>query len=91
MKQYIRKPIKVEAIQWTGDNFDEVNHFFNLIGKKSCATKVGDFVVFDGSNIHIFNEMQFKEEYEEVETKEEKPPRPDIPSTGIIQKSGFWS
>lgn len=27
IKQYKRKPIKVEAIQWTGDNFEEVKVF----------------------------------------------------------------
>lgn len=24
---YIKKPIPVEAIQWTGDNFDEIHNF----------------------------------------------------------------
>ena len=27
--QYIKKPIPVEAIQWTGDNFQEVREFMN--------------------------------------------------------------
>ena len=27
--RYIKKPIAVEAIQWTGDNFQEVREFMN--------------------------------------------------------------
>ena len=72
MKKYIRKPVKVEAIQWTGDNFGEVVHFFNITSKHSCITNVGDFLVFDRYSTSVVSEMQFKEEYEEVETKEEK-------------------
>ena len=72
MKQYQRKPIKVKAIQWTGDNFGEVVHFFNITSKNSCFTNVGDFLVFDDYSTSVVSEMQFKAEYEEVETKEEK-------------------
>lgn len=27
--RYVKKPIPVEAIQWTGDNFDEVREFMS--------------------------------------------------------------
>lgn len=27
IKQYIKKPAKISAIEWTGDNFDEVKAF----------------------------------------------------------------
>lgn len=39
MKQYIRKPVKVEAIQWTGDNDREVGLFLEKnIKKTHCQT-----------------------------------------------------
>ena len=27
--KYVKKPIPIEAIQWTGDNFDEIYNFMN--------------------------------------------------------------
>ena len=27
MKKYRKKPIVIEAVQWTGDNWDEIYHF----------------------------------------------------------------
>lgn len=29
IKKYVKKPIEVEAVQWTGDNTDEIDEFTN--------------------------------------------------------------
>lgn len=31
IKQYIKKPIPIEAVQWTGKNQEEINRFCNKI------------------------------------------------------------
>jgi len=32
MRRYRKKPIEVEAIQWTGDNLDEITSFCDVTG-----------------------------------------------------------
>ena len=31
VKTYVSKPVEIKAIQYTGDNFDEIKRFTNLI------------------------------------------------------------
>ena len=31
VKTYVSKPVEIQAIQYTGDNFDEIKRFTNLI------------------------------------------------------------
>lgn len=36
IKTFVKKPVKVQAVQWTGDNYDEISSFTN-----------GDFCQYD--------------------------------------------
>ena len=40
---YIKKPIPVEAIQWTGYNFDEIHDF--IIGQPIVVTTFNELVI----------------------------------------------
>lgn len=40
---YIKKPIPVEAIQWTGHNFDEIHDF--IIGQPIVVTTFNELVI----------------------------------------------
>ena len=43
IKKYVKKPIEVEAVQWTGDNTDEIEKFTNiacLLRERTVATKL---------------------------------------------------
>jgi hypothetical protein len=43
MKQYIKKPIPVSALQWTGDNLEEIKSFCtDDNGKEKCFTNHSD-------------------------------------------------
>ena len=30
MKNYIKKPVKIQAVKWTGDNLKEISDFMNI-------------------------------------------------------------
>lgn len=40
---YIKKPIPVEAIQWTGDNFNDIHDF--IIGQPIVITTFNELVI----------------------------------------------
>ena len=40
---YVKKPIPVEAIQWTGDNFDDIHDF--IIGQPIVITTFNELVI----------------------------------------------
>ncbi|TXI82186.1 MAG: hypothetical protein E6Q39_00020 [Crocinitomicaceae bacterium] len=44
MPKFVKKPVEIEAIQWTGDNYAEIYHF--LEGDDSPASEWGE-------NLHI--------------------------------------
>ena len=78
---YVTKPQQVEAIRYTGDNYDElytltdgsitraskVTSRFTLIGDEwNQAVDVGDWVVkYDTLECVAFNDEEFKEKFEE--------------------------
>lgn len=37
MAQYRKKPVVIEAVQWTGDNYDEVDSFIGLVNNPNHA------------------------------------------------------
>ena len=39
IKKYVKKPIEVEAVQWTGDNAREIEEFTNW---RACQNIYGD-------------------------------------------------
>ena len=30
IKTFVKKPVKVQAVQWTGDNYGEISNFTNI-------------------------------------------------------------
>lgn len=44
IKKYVKKPIEVEAIQWTGDNTTEVEKFINW---RACQNIYGKSMVIE--------------------------------------------
>ena len=40
---YVKKPIPVEAIQWTGDNFDEIHNF--IIDEPIVITTFNEIII----------------------------------------------
>ena len=80
-KKYIKKPIQIEAIQFTGDNFRELYDFagndvyyqdglvyvHTLEGDMKMKNKVGDYLVKGVRGEFYFCEKNiFEETYEEV-------------------------
>ena len=79
--KYTTRPIQVEAIRYTGDNYDEMYTLtggsmtragkviprFTLIGDEwNQAVDVGDWVVkYDTLECVAFNDEEFKEKFEE--------------------------
>lgn len=75
IKKYVKKPIEVEAVQWTGDNTKEIQEFIEyddektvpiIIKWKWCGS-IGDFIIKDeSSRIHCCKPDVFKKTYEEI-------------------------
>ena len=80
-KKYIKKPIQIEAIQFTGDNFRELYDFagndvyyqdglvyvHTLEGDMKMKNKVGDYLVKGVRGEFYFCEKNiFEETYEEA-------------------------
>ena len=63
MKEYISKPIRVRAIQYTGDNFEEIKKVSE--GIQESLLNTGDYVVLDGYSL-VLSEEGFKFRYEEI-------------------------
>ena len=48
VKTYVSKPVEIQAIQYTGDNFDEIKRFANLI-----CDLVGSLKPYNPPDIYI--------------------------------------
>lgn len=83
MKKYIKRPVVIEAVQWTGDNYDEIEQVVDvntvlrelnggclLIGSSDgyrVAIK-GDFIIKGNKGVfYIFDPDMFESTYIEVE------------------------
>ena len=69
IKRYRTKPVKIEAVQWTGDNVEEIKGFSELadieklrLGEYICITNEGE--------VFICSSETFNNRYEEI-----KPPK----------------
>jgi len=57
MARYVKRPVVVEAIQWAGDNIEDINKFtgggivFRADGKISIPTLEGDMLANKGDMI----------------------------------------
>lgn len=81
VKKYMKKPIPVEAIQWTGKNYDELDAFAGnnvfiedgilkcktLEGTMSAMNKYGDYLIKGvQGEFYICEKSIFESTYEEV-------------------------
>lgn len=81
IKKYVKKPIEVEAIQWTGDNTTEVEKFINwracqnIYGKSmvietpkgEIEALTGDYIIKDvDGEFYPCKPDIFKKTYEEI-------------------------
>lgn len=79
VKKYIKKPIPIEAIQWNGNNYDEIDTFSNgiafiadgylnvttLEGIMKSPNKIGDYLVKGiKDEFYICEKTIFEESYE---------------------------
>lgn len=44
IKTFVKKPVKVQAVQWTGDNYEEVADFVGYIRFPCCLDKDSMFI-----------------------------------------------
>ena len=56
IKRYVKKPVEVEAIQWTGDNYKDIRNFTDeksvlLLGHLVIPTLEGDHIASVGDYI----------------------------------------
>lgn len=81
IRKYIKKPISIEAVKYTGDNFDELQAFakddvyiqdgyvfvHTLEGDMKMKNKVGDYLIKGVRGEFYFCEKNiFEETYEEA-------------------------
>ena len=81
IKKYVKKPIPIEAVQWTGDNFKDLYDFagndvylqdgwiyvHTLEGDMKMVNKTGDYLIKGIRGEFYFCEKNiFEETYEEV-------------------------
>lgn len=86
IRKYVKRPIPIEAIQWTGDNFDELEDFagsnvwvedgylfvMTLEGAFKSKNKVGDYLIKGiKGEFYICEKKIFEESYMTVEEYEE--------------------
>ena len=74
--KYKKRPVKIEAVQWTGKNRDEVEAFVGgavrfgpAVGEDAALLQVGcafpsDFIVREGSELLILPKSFFETTYE---------------------------
>ena len=80
--KYQKKMAFVDAIQWTGDNFDEIDEFLsdrcymyngclfvNSHQKGTIAVNRGEFVMLNNDNISVWTKDRFEKEFEPKEAK----------------------
>lgn len=80
-KKYIKKPILIEAVQWTGDNFNELYDFagndvyfqdgwiyvHTLEGDMKMVNKTGDYLIKGiRGEFYFYEKNIFEETYEEA-------------------------
>jgi len=68
MQKYRKKPVVVEAVQWNGDNYDEVSKFTNVVADPKSYLDVGDWIIKEAKNVSIHSVKPdiFEQTYEVV-------------------------
>ena len=49
IKKYVKKPVTIEAVKWTGDNFEEIESFTNT----KAFIKCGQLIIPTLEGTHI--------------------------------------
>lgn len=79
MSKFVKKPVEVEAIQYTGYNYEEIldfcgesvyfsdNILYIVISGKDIPVNIDDYIVKDAGKIYPCNPDIFEETYDAVE------------------------
>ena len=86
IKTFVKKPLKVKAVQWTGDNYEELADFIGhvrsayhlndeyvIIGtlEGDCCLRNGDWIIRGvNGEIYLYESDIFEKTYEEVKTND---------------------
>lgn len=87
MPRFIKKPVAIDAIQWTGENLEELRQLWGekILRNEKCRTELlvqgseiyfspttWDWIVEDeGGELSVYGPDEFKETYEAVEKRKE--------------------
>lgn len=65
---YRRKGYTVEALQYNGQNEEEIIQFIKMHTDLRFAVKIkeGDFVVYDTGKFYVYSECLFKHDFEPI-------------------------
>ena len=55
IKQYTKKPVQIEAVQWTGNNYGEVEEFVGM----NCEVLCGYLLINTLEGTHMANEGDY--------------------------------
>lgn len=71
IRRYINKPIAIEAVQYDGNNIDEVQDFCHeKIDEMCSALEVGDYIVKDERGcFSTYEKHLFQRKYEELDER----------------------
>jgi hypothetical protein len=65
MAKYIKKPVVVDAIEWTGDNQKELEEFGVKLKSPETILNGGEFIVREGNgSLTIYSRSAFFEVYQ---------------------------
>ena len=82
IKTFVKKPVKVKAVQWTGDNYEELADFIGYVRsvynlndeyviiemlEGGCCLRNGDWIICGvNGEIYLCESDIFEKTYEEV-------------------------
>lgn len=86
IKAFVKKPVKVQAVQWTGDNYEELADFIGHVRsvyhlndeyviietlEGCCCLRNGDWIICEvNGEIYLCESDIFEKTYEEVKTND---------------------
>jgi hypothetical protein len=57
MPRFRKKPVEVEAVQWTGDNADEIKAFVGVRDNGECRFLTPDEITGAWTEAHVYDEL----------------------------------
>ena len=86
IKTFVKKPVKVQAVQWTGDNYEEIADFIGHVRsvyhlndeyviidmlEGDCCLRNGDWIIRGvNGEIYLCESDIFEKTYEEVKNND---------------------